>query len=359
MCVSKGQAFSGSSLERLLSDLEESNHQSPGKTGAMPNNATRLLRNTLSNLPYSRSAYSAIHRHSLTKTSQRWLAAGAKHHDLGYSLDPREGHISTVYDLSNIVCASAHPKNRVRHLNAYFTKLRDSYSPVITISNAVKYELMKYYGIDKSRIQVTHLAASNAFCPRSITACRTTLENYSLTYKRYILCVATLEPRKNLARVLDAYSALDPETQAEYPLAMAGTVGWKSAALAKRAERLHEAGHIKQLGFVPQHDLPILYSGAAAFVYPSLYEGFGLPLLEAMQSGCPSITSNNGALAEVAGDGAILVEPTDVEELAYRLQQVLSDTDLQDNTRQLGLQRAKDFTWSKTARETCKVYDRL
>lgn len=353
------QAYTGGRLLSVLNGMEQPNNEALVERGFNWSHSANFLRKALRNTPYSRQVYDAINRRALAKTSQAWSAEGGKYHDLNYSLDPKGDHLCTVYDLSNIVCASTHPKSRVSYLNTYFAKLSHTRSPIITISEAVKHELMEHYKVDESRIHVTHLAADEAFYPRGSEACRHTLNSYSLAYKQYVLCVATLEPRKNLSNVLDAYTSLDSQIQAEFPLVMVGATGWKSSMLAKRIHRLHEAGKIKQLGFVSQHDLPVLYAGASAFVYPSLYEGFGLPLLEAMQSGCPCITSNTGALLEVSAGHALQIDPYRTDDIANEMNRLLCDSTLNTYYAELGMQRAADFSWAKTARATCDVYSQL
>jgi alpha-1,3-rhamnosyl/mannosyltransferase len=159
--------------------------------------------------------------------------------------------------------------------------------------------------------------------------------------------------------VLNAYQRLDKQVQQEFPLVMVGPLGWKSSVLEKRIAELNDLGVVRQLGFVAQNDLPFLYAGAAAFVYPSLYEGFGLPLLEAMQSGCPCITSNTGALAEVSNGSAIQVDPQKSDDIAQQLNLLLHGPDLRSYYANSGQQRASDFTWAKTASQTCKIYDSL
>ena len=181
--------------------------------------------------------------------------------------------------------------------------------PIITISNSIKSELVTDFQIDENRIYVTHLAANNNYYPRSEPECESTLNHYGLKYKKYILSVCTLEPRKNLNNVIDAYCKLEPSLQQTYPLVIVGMRGWKSSRLESKINRLQKQGRIIRLGFVPQSDLPVLYSSAKIFAYPSLYEGFGLPLLEAMQSGCACLTSNTGALEEVSNNHAFQIDP--------------------------------------------------
>lgn len=363
--IKNGERHSGKDLSILLDKLDS--FSITGQRGSLinANNSASRVRKTIGNIPLSRSIYRALDTLRFAKASRSFAKLNTAHHDLNYSLNPKTSNnlkrinVSTIYDLSNRICPETHPKHRVQYLNRYFSNLRASESQIITISNSVKSELVEYYGIAESRIHVTHLAADERFHLRSIDDCHPTLEAYNLKYKKYVLCVATLEPRKNLSRVLDAYEALSKETQKEFPLVMAGTPGWKSAALEDRIGRLHHSGLIKKLEFVQQSSLPFLYAGAAAFIYPSLYEGFGLPLLEAMQSGCPCITSNTGALAEVSGEHAIQVDPLQSDDIAHQLNRLLREPDLNYYYSMSGQQRAKDFTWSKTAQMTSEIYDSL
>jgi alpha-1,3-rhamnosyl/mannosyltransferase len=170
------------------------------------------------------------------------------------------------------------------------------------------------------------------------------------------LCVGTLEPRKNLSGVLDAFCQLDPELQRQYPLAIAGPPGWKSTQLESRIDKLENLAVVKRLGYVANDHLPALYSAARVFIYPSFYEGFGLPLLEAMQCGCPCITSDKEALAEVAGDAAVLVNPHHIDEISEELIKLLESPEKSARYSQLAKQRAGYFSWQKTVQQTWHVY---
>jgi alpha-1,3-rhamnosyl/mannosyltransferase len=358
--IKNGKPHSGANLAALLMNFDEPANNQPTPSYAGRLISARKLRSIIGNIPLSRSLYRKLDSYNFSALSKPLIANGAVYHDLNYSLSPNGSScVSTVYDLSNIVCPETHPTHRVNYLNNYFDKLRSGSSKIITISHAVKSELMEHYGIANNRIAVTHLAADSSFHPRTAQDCHSTLESHALTYKKYILCVATLEPRKNLSAVLNAYQLLDKQVQQEFPLVMVGPLGWKSSALEKRIVELNDSGVVKQLGFVSQASLPFLYSGAAAFVYPSLYEGFGLPLLEAMQSGCPCVTSNTGALAEVSSGAAIQVDPQKSDDIAQQLNRLLHDPDLRSYHDNAGQLRASNFTWAKTASQTCEIYDSL
>ncbi|MDO9356586.1 MAG: glycosyltransferase family 1 protein [Solirubrobacteraceae bacterium] len=166
--------------------------------------------------------------------------------------------------------------------------------------------------------------------------------------KPYVLAVGTLEPRKNLERLVEAWGKLPESLRASHDLALVGPRGWDDSDILRTA---HEGG-AKLLGRVSEDELRALYAGAAAFAYPSLYEGFGLPILEAMAAGAPVVTSDRSSLPEVAGDAAVLVDPTDTAAIASAIESLLTDAPLAERLRAAGRARAAEFSWERTARET-------
>jgi len=175
----------------------------------------------------------------------------------------------------------------------------------------------------------------------------------------YLLSVGTLEPRKNLALVLEGYAQLTRALPAAPPLVVVGGAGWKTRDLGAIAAELGVADRVVRLGYVPDAQLYALYSHAAALLYPSRYEGFGFPLLEAMGCGCPVITSSSSSLPEVVGDAAILVDPDRPRQLAHALELLLTQPALATQMRRAGLARASQFSWERCARETIAVYREL
>lgn len=221
---------------------------------------------------------------------------------------------------------------------------------LIAISGHTAGDLVRLCGVNPKRVHVVPLAADARFVPVRDTAA--TLARYHIDTP-FVLYVGTLEPRKNLGLLLHAFAALgDPQVK----LVLAGTKGWLCEDVFATVERLGLAGRVLFTGFVADEDLPALLSGARAFVYPSLYEGFGLPVLEAMQCGTPVITTNVSSLPEVAGDAALLVAPDDVAGLQQALRRVLSEPGLRDELRGKGLSQAARFSWQKTAEQTAQVY---
>ena len=206
--------------------------------------------------------------------------------------------------------------------------------------------------VDGSRVHVTPLASS---LPSSANDPASRLERMGLAVP-YILSVGTIEPRKNLVRLVRAYRQVAPDVP--HALVLAGPPGWGTRELDSELAR-PGPGTIVRTGRVDDPDLDALYRGADVFAYPSLYEGFGLPVVEAMTRAVPVVTSNTSSLPEVAGDAALLIDPTDVSELAEALARVLADRTLSDELRRRGRDRAAGFTWAATARATLDVYRQL
>ncbi|MEO0368726.1 MAG: glycosyltransferase family 1 protein [Pseudomonadota bacterium] len=320
-------------------------------------NPTIDWRQYLAALPLSRPIYRRLQHHRFTQALNATLVENPLFHDISYSGYPNvKPDITTVFDLSHVQYPETHPSHRVKFLNWYFSALAADDCVIVTISESVKTELIENYGISSKRIFVTPLAADNSFKPRSGALCETTLKKYGLSYGKFVLGVGTLEPRKNWRNIIAAHKSLPLELQQQYPLVLVGSHGWKNQALYSE---LNNAHHVRLLNFVPQADLPFLYSGASVFTYASLYEGFGLPLLEAMQSGIPAITSNNGALSELAGTSAMQVDALDLEALTAAMEDLLNDKERRAQLAKQGTIRAKDFSWQKTADLTHQVYEQI
>jgi glycosyltransferase involved in cell wall biosynthesis len=231
-------------------------------------------------------------------------------------------------------------------------------SQVIALSQYARDDIVNTYKVSPEKISVIPLSAGDHFRP---IVNEGELQRVRQTYGikgEYMLSVGAIQPRKNLGRLIAAYARLrraKPEVKLP-KLVLAGKCGWLYDETFRAIKELELSEAVIVTGYVPANDLPALYSGAVCFIYPSYFEGFGLPPLEAMQCGVPVIAGDRTSLPEVVGDAGILVDPYDVDALAAALEKVVSDADLRSELRVKGLARAKLFEWRETARQTLAVY---
>jgi glycosyltransferase involved in cell wall biosynthesis len=230
---------------------------------------------------------------------------------------------------------------------------------IITVSDFSRRDIIDTYGIAPEQITVTPEAAPRAFAPAE----QSEIDRVRARYKiegDYILAVGSIQPRKNLARLLRAYSdLLRRRTQVKLPrLVLVGKRAWLYEETLRSVNRLGLTSNVTFTGYVPEGDLPPLYSGALCFVYPSYFEGFGLPPLEAMKCGAPVITGNRTSLPEVVGDAGLTVDPFDIAALAEAIRRIIDDAELRQRLRERGFKRARTFDWRETARLTLKAYER-
>ncbi len=228
---------------------------------------------------------------------------------------------------------------------------------IIASSGATLRDLVRFYRVPRSRVTVVPLAAGCQYQPQPEGERVRVRRLYNLP-PCYILSVGNLQPRKNLARLIEAFGSIAAEVP-DVALVIAGARTKLGSELEQKARQLGLEGRVRFIGYVPDADLPALYSGATLFCYPSLYEGFGLPPLEAMACGAPTVTSDTSSLPEVVGDAALTVDPVSVESIATALRRFLLETELRDTYRRKGLQRAASFSWQRTAQLTKEVYDKV
>ncbi|WP_031482043.1 glycosyltransferase family 4 protein [Maridesulfovibrio frigidus] len=254
--------------------------------------------------------------------------------------------VLTVHDLSLIRHPQWHPAERVQFFLKYFVKRLPWVDGFLSVSDFTKSEMNLLLNISEKETQTTPLGIDcELFFEPEARVVMDVREKYSLPEK-YFLCVGSGDPRKNVDVVLAALRS----QKVNGSLVHVGWNGWEK-------DRTLEAGEIR-LGYVSDEDLPALYAGAIAFVYPSFYEGFGLPLLEAMACGCPVVTTRLASLPEVAGDAALYLEdPSDAENLALILNRLDKDPLLRENLKIKGLERVKDFSWERTAAATLAMFE--
>jgi len=259
--------------------------------------------------------------------------------------------VLTIYDLSLAHYPQHHPRDRVRFFERHFVSRLVEVDHILTISDFIRQELIQQFGVDSGRVSTVPLAADRVFFPRQASEVATYLAGRQIP-KSYFLYVGTLEPRKNLPHLMRALA----QSRTKLPLVCAGAEGWMSGDLAPLIRRLGLSDRVQFLGHLGDRELALLYSGATAFFYPSLYEGFGLPVLEAMACGCPVVCSNQSSLPEVAGDAAVLLSPGDQRGWALALEGVIQDPEQRKELSRRGLERAQQFSWQSTAEQTVKLF---
>ncbi|MFJ4343862.1 glycosyltransferase family 4 protein [Pseudomonas sp. NPDC089401] len=282
------------------------------------------------------------------------------YHSPNYYLPPFTGRsVATFHDLSPFTWAHCQAPQIARYLQKELKLTLERADALITDSHYTRQELADYFAWPIERIHAVPLASSPEFYPRSAEALREALARHGLEAGGYSLFVGTIEPRKNLETLLDAYGKLPLALRQRWPLILTGYHGWRSEAIHQRISQAQQQGWARYLGFAASEDLPLLYAGARLFTFPSHYEGFGLPVLEAMSSGVPVVCSNTSSLPEVAGQAALMCAPDDVDGLSALLQRGLEDGVWRQAAVEQGLRHAARFSWERCAQATIEVYRKV
>jgi glycosyltransferase involved in cell wall biosynthesis len=281
--------------------------------------------------------------------------------------------VVTIHDLGYLRFPEAHTRAHRLYLRLSTLWSARAATRLIAVSSATRDDLINLARVPAAKIAIVHHGLSERFRPVDDPATiRATQERYGIR-PLYFLYVGTVQPRKNLVGLIEAFaqlrtegrglrtespprssSVLSPQSSA-LELVIAGKRGWLTESIERRAAELGVSEAVRFTGYVDDEDLPALLSGALAFVLPSLYEGFGMPVLEAMACGAPVLASNTSSLPEVAGAAALLVDPTDTTALANGLARLAADADLRADLRARGLARAATFTWDRCAEQTLAV----
>jgi alpha-1,3-rhamnosyl/mannosyltransferase len=281
-------------------------------------------------------------------------------HGPNYMLPPcADIGVATVHDLSVFKFPETHPVERIRQFEREFAGSMARASHLITDSEATRKEVIDFLAWAPEKITAVPLGVSARFAPRPEAELTSCLGKYDLRHGGYALCVSTLEPRKKIGNLLLAYQCLPQRLREQTPLVLIGSRGWLSEELHQEIERLAQQGWLRYLGFIPEADLPAVYAGARTFIYPSSYEGFGLPVLEAMASGVPVVTSNRSSLPEVTKGAALLVDPDDIDALALAIEASLLDQSWRVKAMSAGLTVAQEFTWDRCIEKTVHVYKNI
>ncbi|HOL72028.1 MAG TPA: glycosyltransferase family 1 protein [Bryobacteraceae bacterium] len=263
---------------------------------------------------------------------------------------------ATIHDMTCWLMPEVHTPANVKATLMHGDRVLRRAAALIAVSEQSKQDAVDVLGLPAERIEVIYPGVAEQYFQAGPLEAQAAARKYGLE-KPYILFVSTIEPRKNVDRLLDAYQSVCPQVREEYELVIAGALGWCSEATAKRL--CAETRGIRYLGYIPESDLPGLTAGAAMFLFPSLYEGFGLPLAQAMACGVPSITSRNSSLREVAGDGAFLVEPTNTEEIASAIETLALSSLLAQDLGRRGRLRASIFRWERNAQQSLAFFHRV
>lgn len=290
--------------------------------------------------------------------SPHWMRGFDIYHQPNYIPHAFHGKVvTTVHDMSHRIFPQYHPRCRVLLLRAFENRLRQA-ARIITVSEYAREEIVDLLGVSEAKVTVTYEGARSQYRPLSISdEKRMDLRNRYNLPERFLLYVGTIEPRKNLERLIEAFCIYKgEEPNSELKLVLAGGKGWLYEGIFARVQELHLGQDVVFTGYVDGEDLPFLYNMAIAFIYPSLYEGFGLPPLEAMSCGTPVISSNTSSIPEVVGEAGILVDPYQVNDLAAAIYKVAGSVSLQNELSRKGLERARLFSWKKCAEETLQVY---
>jgi glycosyltransferase involved in cell wall biosynthesis len=261
--------------------------------------------------------------------------------------------VVTVHDLAFLRWPEQVPARRYRYLSAGVRAATRRAARIIAVSESTKSDLVELLSVDPAMVRVTPLGVDARFRPQGAEE-RTAFLNRHGIVRPFLLAVGNLEPRKNLPALLRAFSRLAPEVP--HDLVLVGAEGWLTGEIHATLNTLRLSERVRMTGFVDDAELPLWYAAADLFAFPSLYEGFGLPVVEAMVCGTPVVTSNVSSLPEVVGDAAVLVDPRDDESIADGIRRILSNTDLAHRLRLRGQARAATFTWEQTAAQTVAIY---
>lgn len=262
----------------------------------------------------------------------------------------------TVHDLSFVREPDSVMPGMSHHLNKWVRRSVAQADHVIAVSKATAHDLIELYQTPPEKISVLYHGVTPEFEPNTDPTAPTAIrQKYNLGPQPFILSVGTIQPRKNYQRLIQAFAQVESEAR----LVIAGGPGWQADEIFNEVTRLDLTDRVQFLGFVPDTDLPPLYQAATLFVYPSLYEGFGIPALEAMACGTPVVAANRSALPEVVGAAGLLVDPFDPTDMAQAMTQILYDEGLHQTLAEAGQLQAAKFSWPKMAAELFDLYQKL
>lgn len=301
---------------------------------------------------------------------RRWWAVGLPLYLRKASLDLFHGtnyevplwskrrSVLTIHDLSNLLHADTHKADLARRARQRLPVMARSASMIITATECVRREISEHLRVKADRVRVTPFAPRSGFQAMPAAQANQTKQRLGIE-DEFILFVGTVEPRKNLLTLVRAFEQVPRQTSRRPQLVVVGAEGWLMDELFAFIKESSISDRLRLTGYLDDDDLRALYSSCTVFVYPSIYEGFGLPPLEAMACGAPVIASNIATFQETLGSAAQLIEPNDVEALARSIVEILDDEDRRRALSRRGLEQAAKFSWERTAQLTLEVYRRV
>lgn len=276
---------------------------------------------------------------------------------IGFSQEVSCKKITTIHDLIPYVMPETVGKGYLIKFLKEMPMIIGGSDGIITVSEFSKRDILKFFPIDESKIFVTPLAADKKYVPKDKIYCRNFLKDKYNLADPFILYLGGFSERKNIASALIAFSKVYKDLDKRYNLVIVGDYKDPSQRLVKLVAELKIDSNVIFTGFVPEEHLPMFYNGCDTFIYPSFYEGFGLPPLEAMNCGTPVIASNLTSIPEVVGDGGILINPYDISEISFAIGTLLGSENLRQELSYKALKRAKEYSWQNTARSTLRAYE--
>lgn len=291
--------------------------------------------------------------------NRRWVATALFHGTNFFLPTEAELGIITVHDLSVLRFPGMHPPERIHAFEKQFRRSLEQAAHIITPSETIRRELVDHLQCSSDHVTAIPLAARSDFRPRPAAELVATLAQWGLEPEGYGLSVATVEPRKKLEQTLAAWRALPPKLRQRLPLVIVGGDGWKNDSIRAEIRRGETEGWVRNLGYFPEGSLPALYAGARLVVYPSTYEGFGLPAVEAMASGTPCMVSGRSCLAEVTQGAAMQVDPDDISAFPDSIERGLTDEAWRSKATSEGLRVAATYSWEKCVSQTLEVYRKV